>query len=71
LGCVYKFDPNEDKLKECRDLAIKDRFLMGMGISDGAKKVATLGEKAIHMFDGEKWVTVKREEDTEKSAPLE
>ena len=67
LGCVYKFDPNEDKLKACKDLAIQDRFLMGMGISDGAKQVATLGEKSIHMFNGEKWITVPREEDS--SAP--
>jgi len=67
LGCVYKFDPNEDKLSECKDLAIQDRFLMGMGISDGAKQVATLGEKSIHMFNGDKWTTVPREADI--SAP--
>lgn len=37
LGAVYKFDPNEDKLKSCKNLAFADRFLMGMGISDGQK----------------------------------
>lgn len=37
LASVFKFDPSEDKLKACKNLAINDRFLMGMGISDGAK----------------------------------
>ena len=63
---MFKFDPSEDKLKACKDLAIHDRFLMGMGISDGAKQVATLGEKTIHMFDGTEWKTVPR---VEESAP--
>lgn len=64
LGVVYKFDPNEDKLKACQNLAHADRFLMGMGISDGAEQVATLGEKTIHMFDGKRWKTVSRDDGT-------
>jgi hypothetical protein len=64
LGVVFKFDPNEDKLKACQNLALADRFLMGMGISDGTEQVATLGEKTIHMFDGKRWKTVSREDGT-------
>lgn len=52
LGAVYKFNPVDDKLKKCKDLAAPDRFQMGMGITDGSKLVATLGEKYIHFFDG-------------------
>jgi N-acetylneuraminic acid mutarotase len=37
LGVVYKFDPIDEKLKACKELATTDRFLMGMGISDGSK----------------------------------
>ena len=37
LGVVFKFDPIDEKLKACKDIANTDRFLMGMGISDGAK----------------------------------
>ena len=61
LGVVYKFDPIDEKLKACKDLAAKDRFLMGMGINDGVKQVATLGEQSIHLFDGNQWKTVPRE----------
>jgi hypothetical protein len=61
LGCVFKFDPVDEKLKKCQDIKTPDRFLMGMGISDDAKQVATLGEKAIHLFDGANWTTVERE----------
>lgn len=59
-GSVYKFDPDQDKLKKCKDLAKPDRFLMGMGITDGSKQVACLGEKTIHYFDGKLWKTVER-----------
>lgn len=62
-GCVFKFDPIDEKLKACKDISTPDRFLMGMGISDGAKQVATLGEKTIHMFNGTEWKTVSREEE--------
>ena len=62
MGFVYKFDPIDEKIKRCRDLALTDRFLMGMGINDGAKQVATLGEKKLHLFDGNTWKTVDREE---------
>ena len=34
---------------------------MGMGISDGANQVATLGEKTLHYFDGAVWKTIDRE----------
>lgn len=36
---------------------------MGMGISDGAKRVATLGEGKIHMFDSDEWITIERTEE--------
>lgn len=62
LGVVFKFDPIDEKLKACKNLAATDRFLMGMGISDGLKQVATLGEKYIHLFDGTNWKTVLRED---------
>jgi len=65
-GFVFKFDPEDEKLKACKDLSAQDRFLMGMGISDGTKQVATLGEKTIHMFDGTAWKTVERIADLKK-----
>ena len=52
MRMAYKFFPYEDKLQECKKTAIEDRFLMGMGITDGKYQVATLGEKTIHFFDG-------------------
>ena len=64
LGVVFKFDPIDEKLKACQSLATGDRFLMGMGITDGENQVSTLGEKTIHMFDGKKWKTVSRENGT-------
>ena len=37
IGIVFKFDPIDEKLKECKSLDTSDRFIMGMIITDGAK----------------------------------
>lgn len=55
IGVVYKFDPIDEKLKECKPLDVTDRFLIGQGISDGGKAVAALGEKYLHLFDSKVW----------------
>lgn len=61
IGVVYEFDPISDRLKACKDLSATERFTMGMVTSDGAKQVAALGEKALHLFDGVNWKTVPKE----------
>ncbi len=61
MGMVYKFDIADEKLKACKDLVTKDRFLMGMGITDPSKQVACLGEKYIHLFDGNNWKLIARD----------
>ena len=61
MGMVYKFDISDEKLKACKNLATEDRFLMGMGITDVSKQVACLGEKYIHLFDGQNWKLVSRD----------
>lgn len=66
MRMVYKFYPYEDKLQECKKTAIDDRFLMGMGITDGKQQVATLGEKVIHFFNGTSWKTVPKDFDAKK-----
>jgi hypothetical protein len=68
LGMVYKFDPTDEKLKACKNLASEDRFLMGMGITDVSKQVACLGEKYIHLFDGTDWKLISR--DTTVQTPI-
>jgi hypothetical protein len=39
---------------------------MGMGITDGKHQVATLGEKAIHFWNGSKWSTISKDFETKK-----
>lgn len=68
---VFKFDHHEDKLKACKDIAVPDRFLMGMGISDGSKQVATLGENSIHLFNGDSWSTVRRDAEVAKVTEIQ
>jgi hypothetical protein len=41
---------------------------MGMGITDGSKQVATLGEKNIHLFDGKEWKIISREDEVMKGS---
>ena len=53
IGIVYKFDPIDEKLKECKELGATDKFIMG--ITDGVKQVAALGEDQLHLFDGTNW----------------
>jgi hypothetical protein len=57
---VYKFDPVAEKIKKCKGLADNDRFLIGMGITDGGKEVCALGESGMHMFDGENWKKIDK-----------
>jgi hypothetical protein len=44
----------------CEGLAGTDKFIIGQGLSDGGKQVAALGEEALHVFDGEHWVTIEK-----------
>jgi hypothetical protein len=57
---VYKFHPNDDKIKKCKGLAASDRFIIGQGISDGGKEICALGESGMHKFDGENWTKIER-----------
>lgn len=66
---VFKFDISDEKLKACKDLTADDRFLMGMGIIDASKQVACLGEKYIHLFDGQNWKLVSRDGTTVTQTP--
>ena len=61
LSTVYKFDISDEKLKACKNLAVEDRFLGGMGITDVSKQVACLGEKYIHLFNGQDWKLISRD----------
>ena len=72
VKAVYKFDPFDEKLKACQDLAAIDRFQMGMAIADSKNQVAALGEKFMHLFDGTSWKTISRDADLPKlTAPTE
>ena len=62
VGVVYKFDPIDEKLKACKDIETTDRFIMCQAISDGAKQVAAIGEKTIHLFDGAVWKKIEKAE---------
>lgn len=61
IGVVYKFDPIDEKLKACKDLEGKDRFLTNQIISDGHKQVAGLGETTLELFDGTNWKKMPKE----------
>lgn len=58
---VYKFDPYEERIQKMGKTVVEDKFLMGMGITDGKMQVATLGEQYIHLFDGENWKILSKE----------
>lgn len=58
---MYKFDVIDEKLKECKPLPVTDRFLVGQGISDGAKSVAALGEKNLYLYDSKEWKATPKE----------
>ena len=62
IGVVLKFDPIDEKLKDCKGMSgSTDRFLVCQGISDGAQQVAALGEHSLHVYDGKTWKSFLKE----------
>lgn len=60
IGVVFKFDPLDEKLVAGKSIQTPDRFLLGQGVCDNSRNVACLGEKFLHLFDGENWTTKEK-----------
>jgi hypothetical protein len=37
MNMVYQFDPYEERIQKMGKTVVEDKFLMGMGITDGKK----------------------------------